>query len=272
MSSYAPTPTLETAWPVRPAIGGVPIVPTTVLQAASVLVAAAIDIAAHGDRGAHVHLASAQTIALAAGDEAMDRAVNGTGWVLPDGKPISWVSWFRRDVPRLRQTRGYDVFTAVCDLGRTARVRHFLLGSTPAVLEAMQANLESRFPGIEIVGAISPAYRAATADELRERDATIRKSGAHMVWVGLGTPKQDFEVERLAAELPVMALAVGAVFDYSAGRLSLAPRWISTVGLEWLFRLISEPRRLWRRYTVDSWRFVSAVLRHGRKRRYRFIR
>lgn len=276
MSSRAPlTPepvVLDEAWPVRPAIGGVPIVPTTVAQASVVLAGAALDIHRRGDRGVHVHLASAQTIALADRSAELDRVVNGDGWVLPDGKPLSWVSWLRRDRPRLHQTRGHEVFLGVVEAGLGLGLRHFLLGSTPRVLSDMQANLEKRFPGVQIVGVESPPFRQITAGEFDERDAQIRASGAHIVWVGLGTPKQDFEVARLAGSVPALAVAVGAVFDFTAGRLTVAPRWMSAVGLEWLFRLFSEPQRLWRRYTVDSSKFVAAVLRYGRRRRRRLTR
>ena len=271
-TSPTPNPTaLEESWGrIRQPIAGVPVVATTVRQAADALRRAAQSVHAGGrTTGEHVHLASAQTIALAASDRSMDEAVNGSGWTLPDGKPITWISALRRDQPRLHQTRGLEVFEAVCEAGLPHGLKHYLLGSTDETLEKMQQALERRFPGIRIVGAVSPPFRPATEQELRERDAAIAASGAQIVWVGLGTPKQDFEVARLAASLPVVAMAVGAVFDFTAGTLQVAPRWLSAVGLEWLFRLVSEPKRLWHRYTVDSTTFLVAALRWGRRHRTR---
>lgn len=267
MTATMPIPVIrigfEQYFAARHPVGGVPIVATTTADAAVAICSTALGLQRQGGSGEHVHLASAQTIALAATRPPIDATLNGTGWVLPDGKPISWVSRFRGDSPVMRQTRGLEVFNAVCDLGRRYGIRHYLLGSTPDTLAAMEANLRLRYPGIQIAGMISPPFRPPTPDELVQRDAAIAASGAHVVWVGLGTPKQDFEVQRLAERLPVVALAVGAVFDFTAGTLQVAPGWVSRLGLEWLYRLIAEPRRLWRRYTVDSAGFVLAVLRHG---------
>ena len=148
----------------------------------------------------------------------------------------------------------------VADLGRSVGLRHFLLGGSPEVLRDLERSLTERFPGIEIVGTCSPPYRQATDDELCDRDDEIRASGAQVVWVGLGTPKQDVESIRLAASMPILAVAVGAAFDYAAGRLRPAPHWVSVAGFEWLWRFAAEPKRLWKRYTSGNARFVRAAI------------
>lgn len=211
-------------------------------------------------RGRHVHLANAYTVALA--DKSLDyRAVLASPALnFPDGKPIGWVSALRRHSPRLKQVRGPQLFLDVFDQGRAHSVKHFLLGSTPQVLSLLELELAARFPGIEIVGSESPPFRKLTAAELQSQDARVRATGAQIVWVGLGTPKQDMEAQRLADELPVVAVAVGAAFDFAAGTLRPAPQWMTTIGFEWVYRFICEPRRLWRRYVFGNLRFLRAAL------------
>lgn len=115
-----------------------------------------------------------------------------------------------------------------------------------------------------LAGAESPPFRDLTDDERREQDDRIQASRADIVWVGLGTPKQDFEAERLAEALPLLAAAVGAAFDFTAGTVKPAPAWMQRSGLEWAHRLASEPRQLWRRYLIGNARFVSIALRRHR--------
>lgn len=211
--------------------------------------------------GFHVHLANAYTVALA--DKSADyRAVLAAPAVnYPDGKPIGWVSALRGQSPRLKQVRGPQLFLDVFQDGVSKNIRHYLLGSTPEVLAKLTDNLKSRCPGVIIVGAESPPFRSLSGLELDEQDERIRTSGAQVVWVGLGTPKQDIEAQRLAHSVPVTAVAIGAAFDFAAGTVREAPRWMSRVGLEWFYRLLREPRRLWKRYIFGNARFLSATFR-----------
>lgn len=214
----------------------------------------------NGKRGRHVHLVNAYTIALA--DKSLDyrRALGKPALNFADGKPIGWVSAMSGHAPRVKQVRGPQLFLDVFDRGRSSGVRHFLLGSTPEVLKALEENLRERFPGVLIVGAQSPPFRAVSKEELAEQDLAIRDSQADIVWVGLGTPKQDFEAQRLAMRLPVVAVAIGAAFDFAAGSAREAPRWMTRLGVEWVFRFAREPRRLWRRYVFGNMRFVKTIL------------
>ena len=138
---------------------------------------------------------------------------------------------------------------------------HYLLGSDADTLAALVTAIRYRFPGVSIAGTDSPPFRDPSQGELVDRDERIRRSGAHVVWVGLGTPKQDYEVARLASATGTVAIAVGAAFDFVAGTKPQAPLWMQRSGLEWLFRLASEPRRLWRRYLFGNARFIRAALR-----------
>ena len=234
-------------------VGGLPVSLSDPHSAAEWVAKSALCFASE-----HVHLVNAYTIALAHRDRGYRRAVSGSAINFPDGKPLTWVS---RGAGRLRQIRGPALFTDVIDIGRDLGLRHFLLGSTEATLELLADRLIQRFPGVQIVGKFSPPFREMSPEELRAQDELIRASGAHLVWVGLGTPKQDFETQRLARDLPGMAVAVGAAFDFVAGTKREAPKWMSRAGLEWLFRLSTAPRRLWKRYLIGNIQFIGAVIR-----------
>jgi N-acetylglucosaminyldiphosphoundecaprenol N-acetyl-beta-D-mannosaminyltransferase len=154
---------------------------------------------------------------------------------------------------------GPDLLLDVVALGRSVELRHFLLGSTPEILETLETELRRRFPGANIVGISSPPFRDLTEQEWHDQVELITASGAQVVWLGLGTPKQDWEAARLAGAVPVVFCAVGAAFDFVAGTKRQAPAWMQQRGLEWIYRLATEPRRLWKRYLFGNARFVKAV-------------
>ena len=155
---------------------------------------------------------------------------------------------------------GTDAVGVVARWGLARGLRHYLYGATDETLAAMRGNLETLYPGVAIVGQEAPPFRAVTDDELEETVAAIRASEAEVIWVGLGAPKQDLMGARLRERgaAPVI-MCVGAAFDFLAGVKRRAPRWMQRIGLEWLFRLVSEPRRLWQRYLVGNTRFVLGV-------------
>lgn len=213
--------------------------------------------------GVPVHFCNAYNVALADSDSAYCDLVNSGALVFSDGTPVVWAG--RRLHPALasRWTRVYgpDVMSGVLSASDASGPRHYLLGSTPETLALLQSQIATRWPSAVIEGSESPPFRAMSADELAMRDQRIRDSGATLVWVGLGTPKQDHEVARLATSLPVVALAVGAAFDFLAGTVSQAPAWMQRSGLEWSYRLAQEPGRLAKRYLWGNPRFVVAVAR-----------
>jgi N-acetylglucosaminyldiphosphoundecaprenol N-acetyl-beta-D-mannosaminyltransferase len=219
------------------------------------------------ESGFHIHLANAYTVSLADQDTCFRSVLSGHAINFADGKPISVVSKVLRHEPALQQVRGPDLFENVMSEGRAHGLKHFLLGSTPEVLEALEAALTVRYGGLNIVGKESPPFRVLLPEEYAEQDRRILESGAEIVWVGLGTPKQDFEAKRLAERMPVVAVAVGAAFDFSAGTLVAAPPWVRKMGLEWLHRLIKEPRRLWKRYLFGNANFVVSVVRNAARGR-----
>ena len=212
-----------------------------------------------------IHFANAYTVALADSDPNYAKALQSERSIcVSDGMPVMWFG--RKFHPELSQVwervSGADFMRATLRTSDANGPKHFFLGSTPETLEALIARIEDEYPQADIAGFESPPFRELTNTEFDEQCERIRQSGATHVWVGLGTPKQDWEVERLASNLPVLALAVGAAFDFLAGTKKRAPKWVQDSGLEWAHRLVSEPRRLTKRYLWGNPRFVLAALRH----------
>ena len=215
--------------------------------------------------GLAVHFANAYTVALADSNPGYADALRSSRSVcVTDGMPIAWAG--RRFYPELadewERVSGADLMIDVLTKSASHRPRHYFLGGDEETLSALIANIRLKWPQVVIAGFESPPFRDLTPAEVAQQDQRIRDSGATHVWVGLGTPKQDWESERLAAELPVVALAVGAAFDFIAGTKKRAPQWIQDSGLEWAHRLFSEPRRLTKRYLWGNPRFVIAAWRH----------
>ncbi|GAB4407907.1 MAG: WecB/TagA/CpsF family glycosyltransferase [Anaerolineales bacterium] len=193
-------------------------------------------------------------------NEAVRRALNSSGLTTPDGMPLVWISRLH-GFRHVRRVYGPDLMLAVCERSVAKGYRHYLYGGRPGVAEALKARLERRFPGVQIVGLESPPFEPLTPEQDREAVERINAANPDIVWVGMSTPKQDLwaaeHVGRLNA--PVI-LAVGAAFDFVSGRKRQAPRWMRDSGLEWLFRLIQEPRRLWRRYLLYNPLFIWLLL------------
>ncbi|MGW1809125.1 WecB/TagA/CpsF family glycosyltransferase [Streptomyces sp. NPDC002078] len=224
----------------------------------------ALDAADETPRG-DVHLCNAYTLALADRDPELHGILRAAPLNLPDGQPVVWANRLLHRGTALPATRVYgpDLLLDVFALGRRTGLRHYLLGSTPHVLEALRRELRRRFPDALITGTCSPPFRPLTSQEARKQREDIRSAEADIVWVGLGTPKQDRWAAELSTALPVVAVAVGAAFDFIAGTKLQAPHWMRRSGLEWVFRLGCEPRRLWRRYVFGNARFLWGVIRQA---------
>jgi len=192
-------------------------------------------------------------------DDALRRIHNAAGLVTPDGMPLVWLSWLKgfRHVERVY---GPDLMLACCQFSITRGYRHFFYGGGEGVAERLASRLKERFPGLAITGTFSPPFRPLEPDEDEEAVRYINQARPDIVWVGLGTPKQELwmraHVGRLTA--PVL-VGVGAAFDFHAGVKPQAPRWIQRAGLEWLFRMLAEPRRLGPRYLLNNPWFVWEV-------------
>lgn len=196
----------------------------------------------------YVTVTPAHAVMDAYRDPELRRIFNASGMTTPDGMAIVWLLKLQgfRHVSRVY---GPDLMLEVCGSGVAKGYRHFLYGGDEGVAELLADRLTQRFPGLQVVATHTPPFRPLTDEEDREVVEKINASGADIVWVGLSTPKQE---RWMAAHLgwvnaPVM-IGVGAAFDFLSGRKPQAPRWMQHSGLEWLFRLATEPRRLWPRY------------------------
>lgn len=176
------------------------------------------------------------------------RIFNSSGMTTPDGMAIVWLlKLYGHNY--VNRVYGPDLLLATCQAGLTNGWRHFFYGGKPGVADDLAAKLEDRFPDIDIAGTYCPPFRQLTSDEVQSVEEIIRAAQPDVVWVGLSTPKQERWMARFVDRLGVPVLVgIGAAFDFLSGAKVQAPRWVQRSGLEWLFRLMSEPRRLWPRY------------------------
>ncbi len=193
-------------------------------------------------------------------DEDLRRIFDSAGLVAPDGMPLVWLSrcW---GYPHVRRVYGPDLILSICERSLSKHYRHFLYGGDEGVVQRLRARLEQLFPALRIVGIHAPRFRSLTPEEDEKVVREINETKPDIVWVGLSTPKQEHwtaaHVNRLNASV---LIGVGAAFDFHAGTKRQAPVWMRNAGLEWFFRLLSEPRRLWRRYLLNNPRFALLVL------------
>jgi N-acetylglucosaminyldiphosphoundecaprenol N-acetyl-beta-D-mannosaminyltransferase len=178
---------------------------------------------------------------------------------LADGKPVYWVGRLH-GASALGHVPGPDFMLAT--LRRFPERRHYFYGSTPQVLQALQVALRRLVPGLMVCGSCSPPFRSQDEAERRHDLQSIRESGAEFVWIGLGAPKQErWMASNWRSLCPAILLGVGAAFDFHAGNVRRAPGALRFMGLEWLHRLVHEPRRMWRRYLTTNSLFVLYLLR-----------
>jgi N-acetylglucosaminyldiphosphoundecaprenol N-acetyl-beta-D-mannosaminyltransferase len=185
---------------------------------------------------------------------------NAAGLVTPDGMPLVWLLRLagHRDA---RRVYGPDLMLLLLERSVKEGFTHFLYGASEPTLSDLRQRLTARFPGLRVVGAIAPPFRPLTPAEDRETAAAINRVSPDFLWVGLSTPKQEIWMAEHRAQLDAgVLLGVGAAFDFHAGRVRQAPRWMQGYGLEWLFRVYREPRRLWRRYLYSNTRFVLEIV------------
>ena len=174
----------------------------------------------------------------------------------PDGMPMVWMGRLQ-GFKDMRRVYGPDLMLRVCEYSRTRGFSHFLYGGAPGVAEELKRRLEERFPGLKIVGCHTPPFRPLTAQEEEELRRQFQLLKPDVVWVGLSTPKQEkFMAAHWRDHEATLFFGVGAAFDFFTGRVRQAPRWMQRAGLEWLFRLGCEPRRLWKRYLKNNPLFV----------------
>jgi N-acetylglucosaminyldiphosphoundecaprenol N-acetyl-beta-D-mannosaminyltransferase len=212
-------------------------------------------------RREYVCLISVHGLVVAQRDPTIRSALNHCGLAAEDGMPLVW--WSRlAGFSRARRVCGSDLFDKVCAYGVPRNYRHYFYGASPRVLELLVDRLQRRHPGLIVAGYRSPPFRPLSADEDAEDLAAINGARPDFVWVGLGMPKQErWMVDHVGKINATALLGVGAAFDFHAGTKPRAPVWMQHSGLEWLFRLLTEPRRLAHRYIIDNVLFIGYTLR-----------
>jgi N-acetylglucosaminyldiphosphoundecaprenol N-acetyl-beta-D-mannosaminyltransferase len=211
----------------------------------------------------YVCVISVHGLVVAQRDPAIRSALNHCSMATEDGMPLVW--WSRlAGFSQARRVCGSDLLDAVCGYGLERGYRHYFYGSSPDVLGLLTERLQRRYPGLIVAGSHSPPFRALTADEDAEDIASINETRPDFVWVGLGMPKQEkWMVEHLGKIDATALIGVGAAFDFHAGTKPRAPIWMQRSGLEWLFRLLTEPRRLAHRYLIDNSLFIGHMLQQA---------
>ncbi len=194
-------------------------------------------------------------------DERLRAIYNRAGLVTPDGMPLVWLSNLL-GYQQVRRVYGPDLMLEVCGRSVAKGWKHYLYGAGPGTPERLAHRLAQRFPGIQIVGTHSPPFRPLTPAEDNRIIEEIDRSEADIVWVGLGAAKEEFWMAEHLGKLraPVL-IGVGAAFDFHSGNKRQAPRWMMKAGLEWFFRLLTEPRRLAPRYLKDNPLFLALIIR-----------
>ena len=204
----------------------------------------------------YVCIVPVSTVVECQKDKRYLEIVNQAGMATPDGMPIVWLEKLGGD-KTIAGTYGPDLMEAVCQMSQQKGYKHYFYGGTPEACRMLEVKLKEKFPRVSIIGKHSPPFRDLTEKEEEDMVEEINRLEPDILWVGLGSPRQDYWMAQHLHRLnvPVM-IGVGAAFDFLSGRKRQAPRWMRNIGLEWFFRLWAEPKRLWKRYLVGNTQFV----------------
>jgi len=229
-----------------------------------------IDEAIAADERGYICVAATHTVMVCDEDPELREAVLNSSLTVPDGQPLVWaMNALGGDLSH--RVYGPELMARYCERAARSGVKMYLYGGrNQGSLVQLALNLRQRFPGVKIVGGYSPPFRDMTEAEEEATVKEINRSRADVVWVGVGAPKQEKWMAAMRGRVaaPVM-IGVGAAFDFHAGLVPQAPNWMQSAGLEWLFRLAHEPRRLWRRYARYNPRFVTGFARQYLRHRLR---
>lgn len=243
-------------WPSRHDLFGVSVSATSYEDAADVILSAA-----KRRQSAVVTHLPVHGIVTAACDKEYRAKVNTFDMVAPDGQPVRWALNKFHATSLSDRVYGPELMLRLCRRAADEGVGVYLYGSTPDVVDRLKNELSAQCPGLRIAGSESPPFRPLSAEETTAAVDRINASGAGLVFIGLGCPRQDVFAFENRDRIHAVQLCVGAAFDFHAGNKKMAPPWMQKRGLEWLFRLKEEPKRLWKRYLVTNSIFVGLVLR-----------
>lgn len=244
----APTP------PQRHAILGIPISATDYTSVVNYAVATA-----QRRESAVISLFAVHAVVTSARDVALRDAVASFDIVAPDGQPVRWALNAIYGTRLDDRVYGPELMLRLCERAAQEGIAIYLYGGSPKVSQVLPERLRARYPRLHVAASESPPYRPLTDLERAELIDRINRSGAGIVFIGLGCPKQDRFAHDIRTEISAVQVCVGAAFDFHSGNKPMAPRFMQRTGLEWLYRLIQEPRRLWKRYLVTNTLFVVGV-------------
>jgi N-acetylglucosaminyldiphosphoundecaprenol N-acetyl-beta-D-mannosaminyltransferase len=212
--------------------------------------------AARDARGFSVSALAVHGVMSGVDDRGQRYRLNHFDLLCPDGQPVRWMLNAAHGVGLADRVYGPFLTLRVCEAAVRSGMGIYLFGGEPETLAALETKLRQRFPSLIVAGSQPSRFRQATADEVADDIRAVRQSGAKLCLCGLGCPRQEVWAYEMRDRLSMPVLAVGAAFDFLSGRVKMAPRWMQRFGLEWLFRLLVEPTRLWRRYLILNPRFV----------------
>lgn len=216
--------------------------------------------------GSYICVSNVHTTVMSYEDESYRSVQNGAAVALPDGKPLS-VACRKRGFAEAERVTGPDLMREIFLLSAKRGWRHYFYGSTEETLKALETSLRKTYPGIEVAGMYSPPFRPLTVEEDRAVVDRINLSKADFVWIGLGAPKQERWMAEHKGKVQGLMIGVGAGFDYHAGSLKRAPQWMQKCSLEWLYRLLQDPARLFKRYLVTNTKYLWLIGRENHRKR-----
>lgn len=209
-------------------------------------------------KGKYICISNVHTVVMSYDDENYKHIQNSGFMALPDGKPLSVVSRLMGHQNAGRVT-GPDLMEQVLNVSEANGYKHFFYGSTPETLASLKNELKARYPSLRISGMYSPPFREMTREEDDHITEIINNTSPDFIWVGLGAPKQEIWMYNHMNRVRGLMIGVGAGFDFFAKNIKRAPQWMQKFSMEWLFRLIQDPGRLWKRYLVYNTRFIILV-------------
>lgn len=211
--------------------------------------------------GNYMCVSNVHTTVMSFDDEEYCAVQNGGIMAIPDGGPLSSVGR-KRGFSSMKRTTGPDYMKEILKISNEEGYTHFFYGSTEETLKKLQRTLNRSYPNVQVAGMFSPPFRKLSAQEDEEIVHMINESNADFVWIGLGAPKQERWMAEHKGQIKGFMIGVGAAFDYEAGNIDRAPMWMQKANLEWLYRLLQEPKRLFKRYFYTNTKFIwNAVIR-----------
>lgn len=217
-------------------------------------------------RGGYICVSNVHTTVMAYEQEEYRTIQNSALLALPDGKPLSVVSK-KMGYPQAKRVAGPDLMTRMFQESLEKGYRHYFYGSTQGTLTALSETLKIEYPGIQIAGMEAPPFRNLTEEEDAACVERINRAAPDIVWVGLGAPKQEKWMYAHRNIVKGLMIGVGAGFDFHAGTVKRAPKWMQNIGMEWFYRLLRDPKRLWKRYVVTNWKFIHLMFLKKEKSR-----